>query len=237
MEYRITQNSQDLECRLTGQTTGWVAVGFNPTAVMRNANIIIGYVSGANTIIRDDWGNSNTSHVSDLSLGGSSDVTLISGSEAAGSTVLHFSIPLSTTDQYDRPLQVGQTYPIILARGTNTADNFTGMHADADVAQISLVGPVSNDDPLVIPIVNSISVYPNPFRGSATLRYRLEDNGPAKLSVYNQRGQLVHSADVSSGKGEHELSWSPSGLADGVYLLRLKSSRGISTGRATVLNR
>jgi len=237
LEYRVSQNSQDLECRLTGATTGWVAVGFNPTSVMRNANIIIGYVSGGNTQLRDDWGTTNTSHVSDISLGGTSDVTLISGTEEAGSTILHFSIPLSTADQYDRTLQVGQNYPIILARGANNADNYTGMHADADVAQISLVGPVSNNDPMISPLLQSIGVYPNPFRGSATLRYRLDDNGPALLSIYNQRGQLVHSEYVGPGKGEHEKSWNPSGLADGIYLLRLQSTRGIATGRATILRR
>lgn len=233
-EYRVSQNSQELEGKLTGQTTGWVAVGFNPTSVMRNANIIIGYVSGDTPQIRDDWGNSNTSHVSDLSMGGTSNVTLISGTESAGTTVLQFSIPLDSGDQYDRPLSIGQSYPIILARGANSADNYTGMHADAGVAQISLIGPVSTDDPLA-PVQSGLSAYPNPFRGSTTIKYRLADSAGAVLYVYNTRGQLVQTHRLDHSRGDHELSWNPAGLADGVYLLRLQSSQGISTGRVTVL--
>lgn len=239
LEYRITQNGLDLECRLTGQTTGWVAVGFNPTSVMRNANIIIGYVSGGTTTIRDDWGTTNTAHASDLTLGGTSDVTLISGSETAGNTILHFSIPLVTTDQYDRPLMAGQVYPIILARGANNADNFTGMHADADVAQINLIAPVSNDDPLVGAISTDriISIFPNPFRDETTVKYRLIDSGGVELSIFNQRGQLVHRESRRESPGEHELVWNPAGLADGIYVIRLKSSSGISSQRMTVLKR
>ena len=228
-EYRVTQDSQELEGRLTAQTTGWVAVGFNPTSVMRNANIIIGYVSGGTPQIRDDWGNSNTSHVSDLSLGGSSNVTLISGTEAAGSTIMQFSIPLNSTDQYDRALAIGQSYPIILARGANGADNYTGMHAGADVAQISLIGPVSSDDPLA-PAQSGLSAYPNPFRGFTTLKYRL-DGGPAVLSVYNTRGQLVRREQIESSGGTGEMAWNPVGLADGIYLLKLQSPTGVATGK------
>lgn len=238
LEYRVTQDRLNLECRLTGATTGWVAVGFNPTSVMRNANIIIGYVSGDNTQIRDDWGNSNTSHVSDTSLGGTSDVTLISGSEAAGSTVLHFTIPLVTTDQYDRPLVIGQSYPIIMAQGANNADNYTGMHADAGNAQITLISPVSNDDPLLGWMGTGVlSAYPNPFHASTTLRYSMKDSAPAILSVYNQRGQLVLKQELSGSRGENEQAWNPSGLGVGAYFLRLQSSSGVSTGRITVLKR
>lgn len=235
-EYRVSQDSQELEGRLTAQTTGWVAVGFNPTSVMRNANIIIGYVSAGNPAIRDDWGNSNTTHVSDTSLGGTSNVTIISASETGGTTVLHFSIPLNSGDQYDRALAIGQSYPIILARGANGADNYTGMHADAGTAQINLIGPVSNDDPLV-PVRGGLSAYPNPFRGSTTLRFSKADAGEAVLSVYNTRGQLVERLRIERGMGEQELIWNPAGLTEGIYLLKLQSSSGVSSGRVTVLRR
>jgi len=217
LEYRVSQNSQDLECRLTGATTGWVAVGFNPTSVMRNANIIIGYVSGGNTQLRDDWGTTNTSHVSDISLGGTSDVTLISGTEEAGSTILHFSIPLSTADQYDRTLQVGQNYPIILARGANNADNYTGMHADADVAQISLVGPVSNDDPMISPLLQSIGVYPNPFRGALTIELSEAQRSDTQLSLYDVKGRKLRSIQVPAHSAV--INWDGSDLPAGIYFL------------------
>ncbi|MDP2172836.1 MAG: T9SS type A sorting domain-containing protein [Candidatus Cloacimonadaceae bacterium] len=239
LEYRITQGGQNLECRLTGQTTGWVAVGFNPTTVMRNANIIIGYVSGANTSIRDDWGTSNTSHVSDISLGGTSDVALISGNESAGNTILQFTIPLVTIDQYDRPLVAGQVYPILLARGANNADNFTGAHADASTVQINLIAPVSSDDPYIGGITRDriLSIYPNPFSETATIKYRLAENSVINLSVYNQRGQLVHRISGWKSMGDHDLVWNPGNLPEGVYMVRLQSGKGITTQRITALRR
>ncbi len=45
-----------LAVELSGPTTGWVAVGFNPTQAMLNGNIIIGYVVASTTTLRDDFG-------------------------------------------------------------------------------------------------------------------------------------------------------------------------------------
>lgn len=229
-QYRVTQDGQNLEGKIIGESTGWVAVGFNPTSVMRNANIIIGYVNGANTSIRDDWGNSNTSHVSDTSQGGTSDVTLISGNEAAGVTTIHFTIPLVTADQYDRPLQVGSTYTVILARGANGADNYTGMHADAGYGSINLQAPVSNDDPLHAPsLLRVLPNYPNPFNPRTTLRYFADKAGEHTLSIYNLRGELVHRESANHQPGEYSRAWEAAGLPSGNYILRLEGPGGKAT--------
>ncbi|MDZ4121384.1 MAG: DOMON domain-containing protein, partial [Candidatus Cloacimonadaceae bacterium] len=184
-EYRITADGQDLEGKISGETTGWVAVGFNPTSVMRNANIIIGYVTTANVMIRDDWGTSNTSHASDISLGGSSNVELIEGTETGGITTIHFTIPLNSGDSYDQVLQAGQSYPIILARGANGADNFSGMHADAGTAQINLIEPVSNDDQALAASPGSyiIGNYPNPFNPTTNIRLYLASSDNAQITI------------------------------------------------------
>ena len=58
-----------LHCILSANTTGWVSVGFNPSNMMLDANFIVGYVSGSAGFMRDDWGISNTTHSSDVSLG------------------------------------------------------------------------------------------------------------------------------------------------------------------------
>lgn len=237
LQYRVTQDGQNLECILAGDTTGWVAVGFNPTSVMRNANIIIGYVNGANTSIRDDWGNSNTSHVSDTSLGGTSDVTLISGNESIGITTLRFIIPLVTMDIYDRPLQVGSTYTVILARGANGADNYTGMHADAGYGSITLEAPVSNDDPLNAPSVLSVLPnFPNPFNPSTTLRYYTAKAGEYTLSIYNLRGELLHRESASHQPGEHSRAWEAKGLPSGNYIVRVEG-QGDKSSRVVTLRK
>lgn len=240
-EYRVLADGTTLEGKLTGETTGWVAVGFNPTSVMRNANIIIGYVSGTTAQIRDDWGNSNTSHVSDVSMGGSSNVTLIQGTEAAGVTMLNFTIPLNSGDQYDQALAVNQSYPIILARGANGADNYTGMHADADFAQISLIAPVSLQDDYIIGANRILGNYPNPFNPSTTISYQAGPKQPNRLKIYNQKGQLVYKVELAPAKnGEGSVKWNGQDLQgkicpSGIYSVILESPEGNSRHRITLM--
>lgn len=243
LEYRILAGGETLECKLIGETSGWVAVGFNPSSVMRDANIIIGYVSGDNTMIRDDWGTTNTSHVADTSLGGSSDVTLIEGMEAVGVTTLHFTLPLSTSDQYDRPLMAGQSYPIILARGANNADNFTGMHADADFAQISLLAPVSNEDSHIGSLSQTriLGNYPNPFNPNTNIKYFMEKAASLSLKIYNSRGQLVLDKPLENSKaGEGVFSWNGldsqgKSCPSGIYTVLLQSGENLSKHRITLM--
>lgn len=242
-EYRTTADGLNLEGRLSAQTSGWVGVGFNPVNAMQSANFIIGYVSGGNANIRDDWGTSPQAHASDLSLGGSNDVNLIEGTETGGITMLHFTLPLATTDSFDRPLLIGQNYPIILARGSSGTDNFTGSHSGAGFAQISvLAAPVANDDALASAAITQIrGNYPNPFSQNTSIKYYLPKAAPLKLSIYNLKGQLVYSSDLPYAKaGEAEFSWDGRDgngrtNAEGIYLVRIQSPEGISTHRMSLI--
>lgn len=133
-----TVAGDNLAVELNAPTTGWVAVGFDPTQIMRNGNIIIGYVESKSVLIRDDWGTGSTSHASDISLGGTSDLTVDGGLESLGSTEIYFTIPLNSGDAFDKPLETGSTYNIILAMGANGADNFDSPHVAAATASITI---------------------------------------------------------------------------------------------------
>ncbi len=125
-----------LHCILSANTNGWVSVGFNPSSMMLDANFIVGYVSGSAGYMRDDWGISNTTHSSDLSLGGTDNIMLISASESSGVTELEFKIPLNSGDQYDQVLELDQSYPIILAHGDS--DDFDSYHTAVGYANINV---------------------------------------------------------------------------------------------------
>ena len=125
-----------LHCILSANTSGWVSVGFNPSNMMLDADLIIGYVSGSAGFIRDDWGITNTSHSSDLSLGGTDNITLLSASESSDITELEFKIPLNSGDQYDQVLELDQTYPIILAHGNS--DGFDSYHSAVGYFNITI---------------------------------------------------------------------------------------------------
>lgn len=123
-----------LHCLLSASTSGWVAVGFDPSSIMQDANFIIGYVDGGIGEIRDDWGTGATSHASDVSLGGSSDVTLLTAAESGGVTTLEFTIPMNSGDAYDKVLSIGSSYSCILAQGSS--DSYTSYHSAAGFATI-----------------------------------------------------------------------------------------------------
>jgi hypothetical protein len=125
-----------LEGVLEAETDGWIAVGFDPSKGMQDANIIIGYVEDSTVFIRDDFGTWFTSHADDEGLGGTKDVSILGGSENGGKTVIEFSIHLDSQDAKDKPLIPGNEYTLILAYGAK--DDFKGMHRKKGKAEIRL---------------------------------------------------------------------------------------------------
>jgi hypothetical protein len=113
-----------------------VAVGFDPSSGMEDANFIVGYVDGDDIMVRDDFGTWFSSHDSDEKLGGRSDVEGISGEESAGRTRIAFTIPLDSGDQYDRVLEKGSEYTVLLAYGKQ--DSFTAAHSKRAKTTIKL---------------------------------------------------------------------------------------------------
>ncbi len=122
-----TNDAEDsLLVKVSATTVGWVAVGFDPTVGMQDANIIIGYVLNDTAYIRDDVGTGLHSHAPDTSLGGTNDVADIAGTETGGITEIGFTIPLDSGDLQDQVLVVGESYLVILAWGTD--DDFDTPH-------------------------------------------------------------------------------------------------------------
>lgn len=119
-------------------TTGWIATGFDPTNMMKDANIIIGYVRDGDPVIRDDFGLSIISHGPDSSVGGTDDVELVEWDESEGRTSFLFEIPLSTGTPGDRPLVPGRSYRVIWAFAPNGRDNFTAPHLRRGSIEITL---------------------------------------------------------------------------------------------------
>jgi hypothetical protein len=129
---------QNLHVTVKAPTTGWVAVGFDPSVGMKDANMILAYVAGSGVVARDDFGTAVNSHDADTNLGGAYNVMNPTGKEEAGSTEVSFTIPLDSGDAYDKKLVVGQTYKVLLAYGPNGADDFTIQHATRTAANIRI---------------------------------------------------------------------------------------------------
>ena len=99
---------------LWGQVTGWMAIGFEPTTAMKDADMIIGSVSGGQATVLDQYATGIFGpHPSDTELGGTYDLIESCGSESGGVTVIEFSRKLDTGDRFDTVFTPGSTIRFI----------------------------------------------------------------------------------------------------------------------------
>lgn len=113
---------------LQGKTTGWVAVGFDPSRAMLDAQYILAFVKDGVVMIRDDYGNGMFTHAPDTSAGGVDNVRLISGKETDEWTEVVFAIPRNSGDPYDVPLTSERDHTVIIAYGPSGRDDFSSKH-------------------------------------------------------------------------------------------------------------
>lgn len=127
----------NLTLAIVSPGTGWAAIGFGPEGIlMDRANIVIGYVLGATTVISDEFG-VGLNHVADIGLGGTDDILERAGSEGGGKTILEARIPLDSGDSYDILLQPGRTFSLVLAYHA-TSDDLVTLHTVASVTSVAL---------------------------------------------------------------------------------------------------
>lgn len=71
---------------------------------------------------------------------------------------------------------------------------------------------------------------PNPFAGSTTIGFTTASSGRVALTVYDTDGNLVgRIVDNTLPTGEHRVTWTPEGIASGVYFCRLEADGTILT--------
>ncbi len=126
-----------LAVKLAAETDGWVGIGFNPTKGMKDANYILAYVKDGETKIIDDFGDSETSHSPDDKLGGTSDVTLVGGTETGGMTIVEFTIPMKSADKNDGNINVSGDTIVLLAYGSGR-DSFKTKHTHRTALKVNL---------------------------------------------------------------------------------------------------
>ncbi len=127
MKFSWSIDGDKLAASVSGPTTSWVAVGFNPTNTMKNADIIIGYVKKGKVTIKDEFGTSGSQHKSDKKIGGESNVTVVGGSEENGVTTIEFTIPLNSGDVKDTTIVPDGDTVLIFAYGKGR-DSFRVKH-------------------------------------------------------------------------------------------------------------
>ena len=132
-----TNDAVILRMGLFSPGTGYVAIGLDPDRRMEGANFIIGTVRNGQVDIRDDYGTGSLSHSSDIANGGTNDILAAAGRELNGQTTIEFIIPLDSGDRFDKPLEPGDTYKVLVAFH-NTSDDFSSRHSQRGSGEIRL---------------------------------------------------------------------------------------------------
>ena len=80
-----------------------------------------------------------------------------------------------------------------------------------------------------------VLVGPNPVRGTTTLRVRLAAPTDVRLDVYSVTGRHVATLLDGPQSGEVTARWDASGVAAGVYVVRLQAGAAVATRTLTVV--
>ena len=115
---------------LSAKTTGWIAIGINPSTGMLNADLIYGWVEASGSVVIFDAFSrtqAGDDHPEDTDMGGTYDILDYNGTESDGVTTIEFSRLLSTGDTTaDQVINENSQLDIIWGMGN--ADSFTDQH-------------------------------------------------------------------------------------------------------------
>jgi hypothetical protein len=100
-------------------------------------------------------------------------------------------------------------------------------HVGSDVSDTTFAitsSPLGVEDGVVTELALS-SVWPDPMRDQAVLRYALPQGARVRLSVIDLQGRevaVVAEGEVAAGRHEARLKGGPHGLGPGLYFARLR---------------
>lgn len=102
---------------------------------------------------------------------------------------------------------------------------------------------IGNDSPKEIGInrldtrseTTSLTAVPNPFQGTTTLSFQLEEQAEIDLVIFDLNGRKVQQlATGNREQGTHQFDWNAAGVPPGVYLARLVFGNQLQTIRVVL---
>jgi hypothetical protein len=135
-----TINDSTIYVGMIGQTSGWIAVGFDPTTSMLDADLVYGWVDNEGVVTLYDAYSLNafgSNHPKDVDIGGTDNLLTFNGTEESSVTTIEFSRNLSTGDTNDNDIPKSGTIDIIWAIGNS--DDFTSQHIQRGEATLTMV--------------------------------------------------------------------------------------------------
>lgn len=115
--FSYTIDGTNLVAKISCPSQGWIAVGFNPKTVMKNAFCVMGVLDNGKPVVSEEFGTGMFEHKSIQSLGGKSALIASDVTTENGIVTLTFTMPLSTKDGMHADLAVGKKVKLIFASG------------------------------------------------------------------------------------------------------------------------
>ncbi len=116
------------------------------------------------------------------------------------------------------------------ASQSSSPDNLLGWGI-IDVAKAAGI-----DQSTIPQTVEIYPAWPNPFNPRTNIRFGLDAEQNATLSVYNGIGQLVEQLwSGSAFAGQHQVVWEPENVATGVYYIVLQGETGVAARKVMLL--
>lgn len=113
---------------IKARTNGWVAIGLEPTTIMKDADMYFGWVQGGTPTAVDAWSTGAFGpHPRDTDQGGTHDITSYGATESGGWTTLELLRDLDTGDAKDRRVPAIGKLDVIWAVGVN--DDWNEQHS------------------------------------------------------------------------------------------------------------
>jgi len=145
--------------------------------------------------------------------------------------------------EFDLSSYAGQDVQLRLHFGSDGSVQYTGWYVDDVKVYAPATGVAGGPStPLELPVAFSLgAAYPNPLRGTTTIRFGLPKESQVRVEVYNIAGQRVKTlASGKLGAGYHQVSWKGANEAGqkvsaGVYLVRMVTPEFTGTRKMTVL--
>ena len=121
---------------MRAETPGFVSIGIQPGNLMKDADMIFGFLTDTGAVIYDLYSTGNFGpHPPDIELGGTDDILDFDGNFESGYTLIEFKRRLVTGDKYDNDLVAG-TNKIIWAYGSQAS--LDGRHLKRGYGEIEI---------------------------------------------------------------------------------------------------
>jgi hypothetical protein len=102
--------------------------------------------------------------------------------------------------------------------------------------QMIHAGQTGTEGIISIPSVSQLSIFPNPFVHSTSIKFDLPRTGKAVLRIFDIDGRLIRTLiDDVFEEGEHQVTCGADGLNDAFYLLQIQASEYSKTEKLIIL--